>query len=165
MIKNDLHRVRPMIKNDRQLSVTKARLGELSDRLARLERKYPDPKELEFYAEATKDQIEAMKRELRLYRLVKTASTEQLLRLWAKRGAVVPSKKGDISLGELLSMLRMAKGLTQEQLAKRLGLKQSHVARYEQRGYTGYTVETLSRIFRELGVKLSVEPLPHGKAA
>lgn len=154
-----------MIKNDRQLSVTKTRLKELQQRLERLERKYPDPKELDFYSEATRDQIEAMKREIRFYRLVKAASTEQLLRIWAKRGAVVPSRKDDLSLGELLAMLRMAKGLTQEQLAERLGLKQAHMARYEQRGYRGYTVETLSRIFGELGVKLSIEPLRQRNAA
>jgi transcriptional regulator with XRE-family HTH domain len=40
----------------------------------------------------------------------------------------------------------MAKGLTQNQLAQRLGIKQAHIARYEQRGYSGYTVETLNGI-------------------
>lgn len=154
-----------MIKNDRQLSLTKARLRELQDRLAHLRQQYPDPVDLEFYSEATRNSIDAMKREIRDYALVKSSSIERILKLWDKRGSVHPQGKTDLSMGELIAMLRMARGLTQEQLAQRLGIQQAHVARYEQRGYSGYTLETLSSIFRELGARLAVEPISRRKAA
>ena len=52
----------------------------------------------------------------------------------------------------------------QEELARRLGVKQSNISRFEQRAYRGFTIETLSRLFGELGVKLSLEPLRRQKA-
>lgn len=154
-----------MIKNDRQLSSTKLRLRELRDRLAHLRRQYPDAADFEFYSEATRDSIDAMKREIRDYALVKSSSIDRILKLWEKRGSVHPQRKTDLSMGELITMLRIARGLTQEQLAQRLGIQQAHVARYEQRGYSGYTLATLSSIFRELGAKLAVEPISRRKAA
>jgi len=154
-----------MIKNDHQLAVTKARLGELQSHLARLRQQYPEEADFVFYSEATRDTIEAMKREIRDYSLVKSASVERILKLWDKRGSVHPKNKSDLSLGELIAMLRIARGLTQEQLAQRLGIQQAHVARYEQRGYSGYTLETLSNIFGEPGAKLAIEPLSRRKAA
>ena len=154
-----------MIKNDSQLSLTKARLRELQAQLARLREQYSDPADFEFYSEATRDSIDSMKREIRDYALVKSSSIERILRLWDKRGSIHPQNKMDLSMGELIAMLRIARGLTQEQLAQRLGIQQAHVARYEQRGYSGYTIETLSSIFRELGAKLAVEPLSRRKAA
>jgi len=154
-----------MIKNHRQLSLTRTRLRELQGHLEHLRKQYTDPADFEFYSEATRDAIAAMKREIREYQLVKSSSVEQILRLWARRGAVTPKKKTDLSMGELIAMLRMVKGLTQEELARRLGIQQAHIARYEQRGYSGYTVETLNGVFRELGVKLALEPLSRRKAA
>lgn len=154
-----------MIKNDRQLAVTKTRLRELQSQLARLREQYSDATDFDFYSEATRDTIDAMKREIRDYALVKTSSIERILKLWDKRGSVHPQSKTDLSVGELIAMLRLARGLTQEQLAQRLGIQQAHVARYEQRGYTGYTLETLSNIFGELGAKLAIEPISRRKAA
>lgn len=154
-----------MIKSDHQLAVTKTRLRELQTHLAHLRQQYPEATDFEFYSEATRDTIDAMKQEIRDYALVKSASVERILKLWDKRGSVHPQRKSELSLGELIAMLRLARGLTQEQLAQRLGIQQAHVARYEQRGYTGYTLETLSSIFRELGAKLAIEPLSRRKAA
>ncbi len=154
-----------MIKNDRQLAVTKTRLRELQSQLARLRQQYSDAADFDFYSEATRDTIDAMKLEIRDYALVKTSSIERILKLWDKRGSVHPQSKTDLSVGELIAMLRLARGLTQEQLAQRLGIQQAHVARYEQRGYTGYTLETLSNIFGELGAKLAIGPLSRRKAA
>jgi len=154
-----------MIKNDSQLAVTKTRLRELQSQLARLRQQYSDAADFDFYSETTRDTIDAMKREIRDYALVKTSSIERILKLWDKRGSVHPQNKADLSVGELIAMLRLARGLTQEQLAQRLGIQQAHVARYEQRGYTGYTLETLSNIFGELGAKLAIEPLSRRKAA
>jgi transcriptional regulator with XRE-family HTH domain len=48
------------------------------------------------------------------------------------------------------------KGLTQEQLAKLIGTKQSGIARTE-RGTTYPTIELLERIANKLGIYLSIE--------
>ncbi len=52
---------------------------------------------------------------------------------------------------------RQAAGLTQGQLAKRLGVHQSQVARVEKRGYEQYTLTTLRRYVQALGEGFSID--------
>jgi len=52
---------------------------------------------------------------------------------------------------------RMEAGLTQVQMAKRLGVSQAQVARIEKRGYGAYTLKTLRRYVAAIGNGLSVE--------
>jgi len=51
---------------------------------------------------------------------------------------------------------RRAAGLTQEQVAQRLGVSQAQVARIEKRGYDAYTLNTLRRYVRALGEGFSL---------
>jgi DNA-binding XRE family transcriptional regulator len=46
---------------------------------------------------------------------------------------------------------RMAAGLTQQEVAQRLGVSQTQVARIERRGYGAYTLNTLRRYVAALG--------------
>src|SRR5438094_4041993 len=48
---------------------------------------------------------------------------------------------------------RQAAGLTQAQLAERLGVSQPQVARVEKRGYDAYTLNSLRRYVRALALK------------
>ena len=52
---------------------------------------------------------------------------------------------------------RQAAGLTQRELAQRLGVSQAQVARIEKRGYDAYTLNTLRRYVRALGERFSLE--------
>src|SRR6266571_1947230 len=51
---------------------------------------------------------------------------------------------------------RQAAGLTQAQLAKRLGVSQAQVARIEKQGYDAYTLNTLRRYAQALGRKIEI---------
>lgn len=63
---------------------------------------------------------------------------------------------------------RQAAGLTQEQMAQRLGVSQSQVAKIERRGYEAYTLTTLHRYVQALGADFALEVrvhhLPHAEA-
>lgn len=62
--------------------------------------------------------------------------------------------------GELWLQLveaRMNAGLTQAQVAKRLGVSQAQVARVEKRGYESYTLNTLRKYVQAIGNGLAVE--------
>jgi len=59
---------------------------------------------------------------------------------------------------------RMAAGITQTELAKRLGVTQSQVARIEKRGYDAYTLRTLRRYVDALGEGFSLELKVHHPA-
>jgi DNA-binding XRE family transcriptional regulator len=52
---------------------------------------------------------------------------------------------------------RQAAGLTQQEVAKRLGVSQAQVARIEKRGYDAYTLNTLRRYVQALGEGFSLE--------
>lgn len=70
-------------------------------------------------------------------------------------------KRGDIGemfnlhgLGHALVALRIARGLTQRELAARLGVHESQVSRDERNEYHGITVDRASRVLDALGVQL-----------
>lgn len=70
-------------------------------------------------------------------------------------------KRGDFGeienlhgLGRTLVALRIALGMTQRQLAERLGVNESQVSRDERNEYHGVTVDRASRILDALGVTL-----------
>ncbi|GFP19193.1 HTH-type transcriptional regulator / antitoxin HipB [Candidatus Hakubella thermalkaliphila] len=52
---------------------------------------------------------------------------------------------------------RQAAGLTQVEVAKRLGVSQAQVARIEKRGYDAYTLNTLRRYVQSLGGGFELE--------
>lgn len=52
---------------------------------------------------------------------------------------------------------RQMVGLTQKELAKRLGVSQAQVARIEKRGYDAYTLNTLRRYVQALGEGFSLQ--------
>jgi DNA-binding XRE family transcriptional regulator len=52
---------------------------------------------------------------------------------------------------------RQAAGLTQTQMAERLGVSQAQVSRIEKRGYDAYTLKTLRRYVEALGEGFSLE--------
>ena len=65
----------------------------------------------------------------------------------------------------MLIALRIAKGVSQRDLAERLGTHESQVSRDERNEYHGVTVERANRILEALGVEVrsvveSVEKVP-----
>ncbi|MBL9118528.1 MAG: helix-turn-helix transcriptional regulator [Phycisphaerae bacterium] len=74
-------------------------------------------------------------------------------------------------LGQILIGLRIARGMTQRQLAEQLGVNESMVSRDERNEYHGITVERAMRVLDALGVRLvtrvEVEPMhaPSGSPA
>lgn len=61
-------------------------------------------------------------------------------------------------IGQQLKEERLRAGLTQEQLADRIGTKKSFISRVE-KGYADIQLSTLVRLFRGLGRKISVRIL------
>jgi len=67
-----------------------------------------------------------------------------------------------LAIGEQLSRLRQEAGLTQAQVAKRIGTTASAISRYENAEYDRYELRTLHKIVRACGgrLEISVEPGP-----
>lgn len=56
--------------------------------------------------------------------------------------------------------LRKKSGLTQTQLAKLVGTRQSNIARIESADYTGYTLKTLEKVAKALKARLEIKIIP-----
>jgi transcriptional regulator with XRE-family HTH domain len=56
---------------------------------------------------------------------------------------------------------RQAAGLTQVEVAERMGVSQAQVARIEKRGYEAYTLRTLRRYLQALGDQFTLDVAVH----
>ncbi len=68
-----------------------------------------------------------------------------------------------LAIGEQLSRLRQEAGLTQAQVAKRIGTTASAISRYENAEYDRYELRTLQKIVHACGGRLDItmEPSPN----
>ena len=61
-----------------------------------------------------------------------------------------------LAIGEQLSRLRQEAGLTQAQVAQRVGTTASAISRYENADYDRYELRTLRKIVRACGGRLDI---------
>lgn len=66
----------------------------------------------------------------------------------------LPEELGLADLGRRLIELRIAEGLSQRDLARRLGVGDSTVSRDERSGYAGVTIKKALRVLEALGVEV-----------
>jgi len=121
-----------MIKNERQYHVTKTQLGKFESALNKLNDALDFPPRLrEIQESALRNQIAELREELTEYEELRAG----------KQPAV---ELGVIAkIPEALIRARIAAGLSQRELAERLGLKEQQIQRYEA---TDYQSASLSRV-------------------
>lgn len=95
--------------------------------------------------ESTRSQIEDLRAQMAEY---------EALRGKQIRSASVSALE---ELPDALIKARIASGLTQEQLAERLGLKKQQIQRYEATRYASASLERLSEIGRALNIQIKAE--------
>jgi ribosome-binding protein aMBF1 (putative translation factor) len=134
-----------MIKNERQYRITKAQAEKferiIGGLMANPNRSlHPTLRKAEF--DGLKSQLETLKRELQEY---------QSLRSGKRRTIALDSIE---DLPKTLIQARIAAGLSQEELAVKLGLKTQQVQRYEATNYQSASLQRVNQIVRVLGVRL-----------
>lgn len=147
-----------MIRNESEYQEAVARLAEERERMdahrARLEAEGLDAEGIARVI----DPIESFHLQLR----EEVESYERL------RQGIVEEVHNLHGLGRVLIGLRIARGISQKDLAERLGVHESQVSRDERNEYHGMTVERASRILDALGADLAsrvAEPvLPFGQS-
>lgn len=75
----------------------------------------------------------------------------------AERRAEIDQMKQDLAIGSQIYHARKAAGLTQAQLAKRVGTTQSIISDLEDAEYQGHSMSMLRRIATALGLSVRVE--------
>lgn len=133
-----------MIRNEHEYQEAVRRLREEQERLAehrkRLEEMGLAADEVKRVLDPLRSFHEQLSEEVKGYERLKRGEMVELLNLHG--------------LGTALVALRIALGLTQRELAERLGVHESQVSRDERNEYHAITVDRASRILDALGVEL-----------
>ncbi|HKY03256.1 MAG TPA: helix-turn-helix transcriptional regulator, partial [Blastocatellia bacterium] len=142
-----------MIKNERQYRITKAQAAKLDDALRSLsaqpagDRK-THPRLVKAQLDAMQSQLESLQSELREY--------EDL-----KNGQAAPPDLGYIALvPQDLIRARIASGLSQKELAERLGMPEQQLQRYEALEYESVSFARILEIAEALQLAM---PVPAGQ--
>lgn len=133
-----------MITNQRQYRITRNWLKRFEQARAGVEEQgaHLVPRARQAFSDAYESQIEELREQLADY---------EALRL----GQIAVLELDSLNqLPEALIRARAAAGLSQDQLAHRLGLKKQQVQRYEATRYAGVGVDRLQAIADALGVKI-----------
>ena len=69
-------------------------------------------------------------------------------------------ERGNLSVAEQVHMLRTQAGLSQKQLARKVGTTQSVISRLEDADYDGHSLTMLRRIASALNQKIQVQFIP-----
>ena len=136
-----------MIRNDAEYKTAVRRLNEQGDRLKQqaghLRKTDLTKDEVKRVLDPVRSFHEQLKEEIQSYERLKRGEFDELQNL--------------SGFGELLVALRIAKGVTQRELAKRLEVSESQVSRDERNEYHGITVDRAQRILEALGVEITTE--------
>jgi ribosome-binding protein aMBF1 (putative translation factor) len=134
-----------MIKNERQYRITKAQAEKFAAALHEMtttEKRAHHPLLRQAQIDALHSQLEELQRDVADYEALQSGKQKVVaLDSWE-------------ALPRTLIQARIAAGLTQEELAAKLGLKPQQIQRYEATDYQSASLERITEILRVLGVKL-----------
>jgi len=132
-----------MILNERQLRIASSQLNKLAEAMDSQTQQHPVPDWVrEAQTAAIKSQIEELEQAIREYQLLKSG----------KRVVSAVSDLGHLAL--TLIRARIAKGMTQGDLADRIGLNEQQIQRYEASKYAGASLTRLAAVAKELGIRI-----------
>jgi DNA-binding Xre family transcriptional regulator len=145
-----------MIRTDQEYELTRQKLA---DQEARVRQQAAQLKAMGI----DKDGIKRVLDPIRSFSAQLQDEIETYQRL--KRGEFPEIENFD-GMGQLLIALRISKGITQRELAQRMGVNESQVSRDERNEYAGVTLDRAQRILEALQVSLttSVRVLSGGAA-
>ena len=141
-----------MIKNERQYRITKTQAERFVEALRHLEKRSQEelaaslhPVLLKAEREALESQLSDLQEQIREYEALRIG-TEPVVRYGSFD-----------ELPRFLIQARIASGLSQRELAERLGLKEQQIQRYEATWYASANIERVSAVIRALGVTVREE--------
>jgi len=133
-----------MIRNDKEYKEAVGRIRAEKQRLAQQEAELKNtglkPKEIKRVLDPMRSFHEQLEEEVRSYERLCRGDFDEICNFQG--------------LGQLLVSLRIARSMTQRQLAERLGVHESQVSRDERNDYHGITIQRVARVLEALGVQI-----------
>ncbi len=140
-----------MIRNNRQLLHAKKRLAEIYSEIETIREQYSGIEE-EIYTVPLENSVEDLISEIGEFNELINSSFHDAVDGVLKK----PNLLDDI--GELLTKLRIAKGISQTEMAEMLGWQQSNLSRFESGNYGSQSIAKIIEYADSLGVWLYVVP-------
>ncbi len=137
-----------MIKNDRQYRIAKAQLEKFEQSLTETRQSTERLPIKKLQEDALKSQIEDLKKEIEEYESI-----------WASNQSIPELESFDEIPGALIKA-RLSQGLSQKQLADRLGLAEQQIQRYESSEYETASLARIKELISALGLKISPRVQP-----
>lgn len=136
-----------MIRNERQYRITKAQIRKFENALThRKDKSCADetlhPLLQNAYLDAMQSQLDDLRTQLTDYEKLRSGENE------------VYELESFDELPKYLIKARIASGLTQKELAERLGLKEQQIQRYEATEYKSANLSRILQVIKALGIKL-----------
>ncbi len=133
-----------MIENERQYRITKAWVEKFTQSAQQMAEPgaAPDPLIQAAMVAQYQSQIEELQRDLDEYDALRSGRVASL------------DVDSLTALPDALIRARIAAGLTQKELAARLGLKEQQIQRYESTRYSGVSLERAQAVVDALGVRI-----------
>lgn len=132
-----------MIRNEHEYREAARRISDESDRLKQQEQKLVEMglgrEEVKRAMDPVMSFHQQLKEEVESYERLRRGEFEEL--------------RNFEGVGQLLVALRISQGISQRELAERLGVHESQVSRDERNEYHGVTVERAQRVLDALGVE------------
>lgn len=139
-----------MISNERQYNKTKQSLDEFKAQLEESRRRYADdPVLLQLQTGQLVRYIEDFEHEIADYEQATQGDLAPIMPAFNPRS-------GRLEIARALTKMRLAKGMTQEELATRLGTHQPSITRWENEEYESYRLGDLRKVASALGRDLDV---------
>ncbi len=133
-----------MIKNERQYLITKAQANKFKEAIAAFDSKATDTHPL--LAKAQREALESQLAELKL-------QIDEFEKL--RSGKIKRLKKSSFeNLPIELIRARIARGLTQKDLAGKLGVKEQQIQRYEETDYASASLSRINEVIKALDIKI-----------
>jgi ribosome-binding protein aMBF1 (putative translation factor) len=131
-----------MIQNEREYRISKAQAEKFAQALVAFEASPPKghPKMQKAYREAMQSQLDDLQAQLKSYESLKEGTQDLMI-----------SSLSD--LPKVLIQARIASGLSQKELAGKLGLKEQQIQRYEASLYGSASLTRLLAIAQVLGIR------------
>ena len=133
-----------MIKNERQYRITRSQIAKFETALnAAAARSDVDPKLRKLETDALRSQLDEMRQEIDDYE-----------RLRDGEQGVIQLDSFD-QLPQALVQARIASGLSQKELAERLGMKEQQIQRYEATDYASASMTRIKEVMVALGISVA----------
>src|SRR2546425_2401044 len=135
-----------MIKNEKQYRITKAQVRRFQDALTELaDQVRPSNISLRLWEaqrQAAQSQMEELQEQVEAYERLQLGKSKEVV------------LEGVEDLPKALIRARIASGMTQEGLARRLGLKAQQVQRYEATEYDSASFARICKVVQALGLRI-----------